>query len=505
MTVQDGDAAPTSALYAAIREVAAARPDSTAVETTGGESVSYAELVALVDRLAGGLSSRGLRPDRSVAFALRNSIGYVALIIAVARLGARYVPLMGNFDAADLRTALLRTGPALLVTDGHRDLPDGVPVVLLDELAGRPALAAPGVGARSHDGLFRTLWTSGSTGFPKLMAWRQDRFVRERRRWIADTGIRDTDVFFCRHTLDVAHATDLHVFAALLSGARLVLAAPDAPAADLLDQLAAHRITVMSALPKHYADLVAAGRPGGVDLSRLRRPLCGGAYLSPTIIRRADEVLGIRIRQIYGSTEFGLALGNMTDEVQADAGMVPVEGVQARLAPFTAAEAPAGAAAHEPDIGELVLRSDCTSEGYLDNDEANARTFRGPEFWTGDVAQRGADGSYRILGRVSEALATPAGPVLAPMLDDEIAGTGTVDAAVCLAVHPGQYGAEVAIAIRPAPGRSEVEVGELVADILRAHGLKGTVRFVDAVPRTPVGKVDKPLLRGWLGLEGASR
>ncbi|BCJ64695.1 class I adenylate-forming enzyme family protein [Polymorphospora rubra] len=491
MTAEEPDT-----LYAAVRAVAAARPDAPAVETTAGDAVSYAELVGLVDRLAGGLAARGVRADDSVAFALRNSVGYVALIIAVARLGARYVPLMGNFDAADLRTALDRTRPVLVVTDGHRDLPAGPPTTGLDELGAADPLAEPIAGV--HHRIFRTLWTSGSTGFPKLMAWRQDKFVRERRRWIADVDIRATDVFLCRHTLDVAHATDLHVFAALLSGARLVLADPTAPADVLLRQLVAHRVTVMSALPKHYEDLVAAA-DGDLDLSRLRRPLCGGAYLPPAVIRRADEVLGIRIRQIYGSTEFGLALGNMTDEVQADAGMIPVHGVGTRLEPF------AEAVGTEPDTGELVLRSDCTSEGYLDNDEANARTFRTPEFWTGDVARRGPDGSYRILGRVSEALATPAGPVLAPMLDDEIAGTGAVDIAVCLAVHPGRYAAQVAVAVRPAPGRSADEVGKIVADILDAHRLDGTVRFVDEIPRTPVGKIDKPLLRHRLGLTGGSR
>ncbi len=482
-------------LHGAVAEVADLRPDAVAVRTTAGRAVTYRELIALADRVAAGLSARGITAEQTVACVLRNDIGYVALILAVARIGVRYVPLMSNFDAADVATALERTQPALIVTDGHRSVDAGdIPTVGLDELTAETATA---LDPTRHHGIFRTLWTSGSTGFPKRMAWRQDKFVKERRRWIDDTGITADDVVFCRHTLDVAHATDLHVFAALLSGARLVLADPTHPASELLGQLQEFEATAMSALPSHYEELTeAARRLGGADLSRLHRPLCGGAYLGPEVVRQADEVLNIRIRQIYGSTEFGLALGNMTDTVQTELTMVAVEGVGTRLVPL----ADAG-----EDIGELVLISDCTSEGYLNEPEANARTFRDPEFWTGDVALRTAEGGYRILGRVTEALATAGGPLLAPMLDEQIRATGCVAEAVCLPVHPGDYGDEVLIALQPEAGTSEEAAGKAVGDIIDRHGLKASLRFVDGVPRTPVGKIDKPTMRREWGMTGVTR
>ncbi|MFV2084815.1 class I adenylate-forming enzyme family protein [Micromonospora sp. LOL_021] len=492
-------------LYQAVRDVAGRRPDAVAVRITDGACVTYRELVESTDRVAAGLAAHGVAAGDTVAVVLRNSIGYVCLILAVARLGARYVPLMANFDDAGGRTALDRARPALLVTDGHRRTPaDGPTMVDLDTLtastprpeptAHYPADSTTDSTASATTAVFRLLWTSGSTGFPKMMAWRQDRFVTERRRWLADTGIRPDDVFFCRHTLDVAHATDLHVFAALLSGAQLVLADPHAPAGTLLAQLAAHRATVTSALPQHYAELVAAARhQGRFPLPALRRPLCGGAYLSPAIIRDAADVLGVHIRQIYGTTEFGLALGNMDDVLQTDTAMVPVRGVGTRLEPFVPGH---------PDVGELVLYSDCTSEGYVDAPQANARTFRRPEFWTGDVAERTPQGGYRILGRVSETLATRDGPLPAPVLDTELATAEAVAQAVSLAVHPGDYRDAVAVAVAPADGHSGDEAVKAVEELLARHGLTGSVHLVTAIPRTPVGKIDKPLLRTRLGLAG---
>ncbi|WP_031168833.1 class I adenylate-forming enzyme family protein [Streptomyces durhamensis] len=473
-------------LYQALCDIAARQPHARAVTTTDGTAVDYAELVELVDRTAAGLREHGIGAGDAVACSLRNSIGYVALILAVARTGARYVPLMDNFDAADTATALRLTGPRVVVTDHGRALPAGAPPrVRLDDLtAAAPASRAPGA---EHAGIFRALWTSGSTGFPKQMVWRQDRFLRERRRWLADTGITAEDVFFCRHTLDVAHATDLHVFAALLSGAELVLADPHAAPDVLLRQIGEHGATAMSALPRHYEEYVRAAAGGPAPgLTRLRRPLCGGAYLSPAQMRDAAEVLGIHIRQIYGSTEFGLALGNMADVLQADLGMFAVDGVGTRLEPLSA---------DRSDLGELVLSSDCTSEGYVGSDEANARTFRGAEFWTGDVAERQADGSLRILGRVTEVLAAAGGPLPAPVLDEEIAAQCPVLESVTLPARPGEYRNDVLVAVHADPERPEHEVRKSVEAVLRGRALQGTVRLTDDIPHTPVGKPDKPLLR----------
>jgi acyl-coenzyme A synthetase/AMP-(fatty) acid ligase len=483
-------------LHGAVGRVAAARPDEVAIQTTWGPKATYRELIEEADRVAAGLLARGIGEDGTVACVLRNGIGYIAMILAVSRIGARYVPLMSNWDAADVATALERTSPDLIVHDGHRPFdPATAPTVPLEELTGTTDTTALD-GLPRHHGLFRMLWTSGSTGFPKRMAWRQDKFVKERHRWIADTEITSDDVVFCRHTLDVAHATDLHVFAALLAGARLVLTDPTAPADELLRQLQEFGATAMSALPSHYEELTEAGRrSGGVDLSRMRRPMCGGAYLGPEVVRQADEVLGIRIRQLYGSTEFGLALGNMTDTLQTELTMRAVGGVGTRLEPL------AGAG---EDIGELVLISDCTSEGYLNEPEANARTFRDPEFWTGDVALRTAEG-FRILGRVTEVLATADGPLPAPMLDERLRALDGVAEAVSLPERPGEYGNEVMVALQTAPGHTEDAVRHSAAAHLDRLGLAASLRFVDGIPRTPVGKIDKPTMRKEWGMAGVAR
>ncbi len=480
-----------TALYQAVHEVARRQPDAIAIETTAGERTTYAELLARADRIALGLRSRGVTEGRVVVCSgLANDASYVAFLLGLCAVGAAYVPLLADFDAVAVARALRMTQPVLWVgTDNHHRAGVGLPRVELAEVqtAGTPVGTAPQARVFAP-GTFRMLWTSGSTKAPKLVSWRQEPFVRERHRWIAHIEATERDAFFCRHTLDVAHATDLHAFAALLSGARLILADPAEEPATLLSQLATTGATYTSMLPNHYADMIAVARQRpGTDLSRLRRPMCGGAYASPTLIAAAADVLGIHIRNIYGSTEFGLALGNMADEVQTGGGMYPVAGVRARLEALTGSD--------RDDLGHLVLTSDCLSSGYLDDDEANAATFRGPDFWTGDVAQRLDDGNLRLLGRVTDLVLATDGPLAVTLLDEIIARQCPVAESVSLAVVTNALTNRVLVALRATPGTSDDDAVTAVDKLLAAHGLTGAVLAFDRIPRTVVGKADRALLR----------
>ncbi|WP_161789920.1 class I adenylate-forming enzyme family protein [Streptacidiphilus neutrinimicus] len=505
-----------TALYEAVASVARLRPDAIAVETTAGELTTYAELVAQADRITVGLRARGVTEGRVVVCSgLPNDASYMAFLLGVCAAGAAYVPLLADFDAAAVSRALRMTEPVLWVGPENHHRPGvtlprvelaalqaphadfaaasvtAAPDAAADAATGAELGAASGAGPQERataPGTFRMLWTSGSTKAPKLVTWRQEPFVRERRRWIAHIEATERDAFFCRHTLDVAHATDLHAFAALLAGARLILADPRAEPATLLAQLAATGATFTSMLPNHYEDLVAAaGRAPDADLSRLRRPMCGGAYASPALIATAAEVLGIRIRHVYGSTEFGLALGNMADEVQTGGGMHEVAGVRARLEALPGYE--------RDDLGQLVLTSDCTSDGYLGDDEANAATFRGPDFWTGDVAQRLDDGRLRLLGRVTDLVLAADGPLAVPQLDDLIAQRCPVAESVSLAVDADTLTDRVLVVLRAAEGTPADDAVAAVDALLAARGLTSAVLAFDRIPRTVVGKADRALIR----------
>jgi acyl-coenzyme A synthetase/AMP-(fatty) acid ligase/alpha-beta hydrolase superfamily lysophospholipase len=473
-------------LYQALREVAESRLDQPAIrDLVGSEDLTYGDLGALVDRIAGGLRDVGVDSGAVVACSMSNSVGYIAFIFAVTRIGATYVPLIREFDADDVADALRWAEPALLVVDRSRPpVATECPTIELRELVqARPVVD------RTHPfrGRFRLLWTSGSTGRAKMISWRQESLYAERTRWARHIGLTPDDVVFCRHPLDVAHATDLHMFSALLVGGVLVLADPTASDDTLLRQLDDTGATVLSALPEHYLGLArAASSTGGVRLPALRLPMCGGTYVSPDVVAEAASMLGVHLRQLYGSTEFGLAAVNLADLEQRSGEVYLVDGVTARLAPVADGDA---------DIGELVLRSSATSDGYVNDDDAQRRTFRSGEYWTGDIARRSNDGAYRVLGRVSEALAAKDGPLLAPVLDEQITRECRAAESVSLADDPECHSNRTTVVVVPRPGTTAEELECLARAVLDQHGLTGQVHVVDSIPRTAVGKPHKALLR----------
>lgn len=475
-----------SVLYEAVRRVADRRGDHVAVRSADGGETSYAELIRLVDRLTDGLSRVGVAPGDTVATRLANSPGYVGLILALARSGAVHVPISVSAGPESVDWSVGRSMPRLLVAERDHPQPSSrVKTVVLDDLLAGAAAPGPASVPGGHTGLFRLLETTGSTGSPKLVSWRQDHLLADRSAWLSYLGITADDVFLTMHPLDVAHGADVHLFPALLAGARLVLSDPEATPRHLLDDLDRSGATVFSALPRHY-ELLAGYGPR--DLSRLRLPLCGGAYLSPEVITRARDRLGIRIRRIYGSTEFGIVLGNLDDVPQEDSGMRPLPRVEVTLEPLVA-----GA----PGVGEILARSPHTSTGYHGDAAATAHAFRDGWYRTGDVAERTPSGEFRVLGRASDALPAVGGGIrFAPQVEAALQACGPVGEA---AVLPPLPGTEPFVVVTGAEGAVAVAVRAAAEGVLREQGLRVPVRVVERIPHTPVGKLDKPLIRRRFG------
>ena len=466
-----------SVLVDAVQRAAQDRRANVALCTADGDRLSYAQLIDLADRAAAALAAE-VPPGSVVATRLRNGPGYVAVILALARAGLVHLPVPVPANAEHVRAQLARTGARLIVREHDNPIDTaGVPDTTVDALTSGPVRPLPA--GEPHRGPFRLQETTGSTGTPKLVVWRQDDLLADRLAWLAYIGGRAGDRYLTMHPLDVAHSSDVHLFPALLSGARLVLSDPHASPGRLLDDLDRGGATVFSALPRHY-ELLAA--QGGVRLPRLRLPLCGGAYLAPEVITAARDRLGVRIRRIYGSTEFGIVLGNLDDVPQEELGMGPLPGVDLRVLPL---------AADRPAVGELVARSAHTATGYHDDPAATAAAFRDGWYHTGDVGERLPDGRHRILGRRGDAVPAEGQVWFAPQLEARLtAGCPVLEAAVLPPV-PGTPDTSVVIVPDGDPAAAVAAVERLLAGL----GVAARVTTTAGLPHTPVGKLDKPVLR----------
>ncbi len=459
-------------LYSVLAVQAQRRPNATAVREYNGTCTSYRELLALVDAQRAGLRAAGVKPGAVVVTRLANSVDYVALLFAMAACGVVHCPVSTEAAEEALTRQVARVAPTLVVTEPNAGgRVDDVPVVEVGWLAAHPP--EHGSPAR-HAGPCRVQETSGSTGEPRLALWRQDALLAEIENWLRVTGTGEDEVFYNMHTIDGGHAVDLHVFPALLSGATLALSlrARLSTATDLV----AAGVTVLSALPEQYAVLAEDPRP----LPRVRLPMCGGSYLSNRIVRQVADRLGIQLRRIFGSTEFGMILANLQDIIQIDTGLTPPGDVRVRLTPIPGA----------PDhIGEIEAVSSHCGTGLFG--EAEGGTRPGEWYRTGDVGRRTGPGEILPLGRVSDTVLGARETFFAPQVEEALTAAPEVREAVVLPATGGL----LTVTATAAAGTSPEDARSTVVQALDALQIEGHIVVIEHLPRTPTGKPHRQLLR----------
>lgn len=449
----------------------------TAVIDIQGATRTYGELLHDTEQLRGRLHSAGLREGDVVATQLGNSINYVALLLAMASLGLVHCPI-STASSPDHRAMRIDQVRATMLITEQGIVPDELDVLGFALCIPEPVAAEPPV-THGFTGLMRMQETSGSTGTPKLALWRQDRLFREIMHWVECAGLDASDRYFNLHTLDGGHAVDLHVFPALLTGATLYLGEVD-KVEDNLRVLDEHRITVMSALPSQYLELAKAAQRQRVRLTALENPFCGGAYLDDQVVLEAERCLGVKVKRIYGSTEFGMILANFDTRLQVNCGMRPVGDVEVELVVLDPAQ---------PDVGEIIARSSHRGSGYF---PLPAKPVEDDAYSSGDIAQRLADGSLILLGRTTDALLTRQGTQFAPALEGRIALALALERVVVL-VDP--HDCRQAHVVVQADAATAHGLQPRLVGLLEELGVQAGIVALEWIPLTPTGKPDRARLR----------
>ncbi|MDG6106862.1 amino acid adenylation domain-containing protein [Dactylosporangium aurantiacum] len=388
----------------------AARRDSDAVALVqGGRHVTYRELAARVDRLAAHLRAAGAAPDRPVGVLLHRGIDLVVAIVAIVRSGAPYLPLDPDHPAERTGTVVRDAGAALVVTDrglaGTLDGTGATPVCLdaeADRIAARPDRCPDPDIQAEH--LAYVFYTSGSTGRPKgvmvshraahnQVHWQVDRFA---------LGPGATVLFKTNVTFD---DSVVEIFAALSSGARLVIAEPGGhrDPAYLRSLLAAERVTYVRFVPTMLAALLAYG--GDTPLPALRVVKSAGEALTPELRARFLGSLGAELYNAYGPTE--TAVNVTADRCRLDGDpRVPIGAATTNVRCYVLDAALQPQPVGVP--GELCVGGVQLARGYLGRPGLTADRFvpdpfgppGGRLYRTGDLVRWRDDGRIDFLGRL---------------------------------------------------------------------------------------------------------
>ncbi|GGK70250.1 D-alanine--poly(phosphoribitol) ligase [Sphaerisporangium melleum] len=477
-------------LHELVRDSARRAPEATAV-VAGDRTLTYGELDAEADRLAGTLAAAGVRRGDRVPIWLDKSARAVVAMQAVLRLGAAYVPI-DPLSPADRAVALIRDcAPAAVVTTEPRRLTlaghdVAVPCLTGDEPPARPAGPPSDPGGSPGD-LAYILYTSGSTGVPKGVCL-SHRNALAFVDWAAAELRAGPGDRFANHAPFHFDLSVLDLYVAFRAGASVHLVPQETAYAPrlLVEFLTGRRITVWYSVP---SALILMARDGGlldVHPPDLRVLLFAGEPYPVAHLRRLREHLpGVRFLNLYGPTETNVCTFYEVDSLPADR-TVPVPIGRACSGDRVWAVREDGRVAGPGEEGELVVDGPTVMLGYW------GRPPQDGPYATGDRVVLGDDGDYRFLGRRDAQVKVRGHRVEIGEIESVLQSHPAISDAVVVLTGSGIDARLVAYLVPADERRPDLlEIKRHCAAALPRYMIVDTVNYVDALPRTPNGKVHR--------------
>ena len=462
-----------------------AAEDPTAVAIRGPDRLTSADLVARADGIARCLWQVGLRPGDRAGLLLGRSSDAVAAILAIARIGAAYVPIDPSLPPALQQRILSDAAARVLVAVADNGA--GVPLLRLDQAlpsaAELPPLPPTDPAAAAY-----VMYTSGSTGVPKgvVVPWRGVLRLVQDPDYVT---FAPTDVILHAAPLGF-DASTFEIWGALLNRAALAILPDAVPSLDAIaEALERYGVTIAWLTSGLFHAMVDARLPA---LAGVRQLLAGGDVLSPPHVARALAALpNTTLINGYGPTEnttFTCCYPIPSDhpaDMPVPIGW-PIRGTSVWLLDE------AGRPVADGEEGELCTGGDGVALGYLNRPEATAAAFvTGPDgkpiYRTGDRARRRPDGAVIFAGRKDREVKIRGKRVC---LDD-------VEAAILL--DPAVR--EAAVVFKA--GRADAFItGDVEAAALRRsllarlpeHMVPSVITVLGAMPLTRNGKLDRKAL-----------
>jgi fatty-acyl-CoA synthase len=504
---------------------------------------TYRELRARIGRLAAGLDRLGVRPGVTVAVLDWDSHRYLECFFAIPMMGAvlqtvnvRLSPAqvaytMSHAEAqvalvhrdflpllAEIRARLPKLRTVVLIDDGAGDV---LPAGFSTEYEALVADAADGFRFPQFDenAIATTFYTTGTTGDPKGVCFSHRQIVLHALAVLAAVAspahgqsFRHGDVYMPMTPMFHVHAWG-NPFVATLLGVKQVYPGRYVPE-ELLALRAREGVTYSHCVPTILQMLLAAADRTGANLAGWKMCI-GGSALSIGLAREALG-RGIDVFAGYGMSETGpvLAVTRLDGAVQVPASDEevarrcrtgqPLPLVDLRIVDADGIDVPRDDLA----VGEIVVRAPWLTPCYVGNPAASVELWRGGYLHTQDVARVDAKGSLQITDRTKDVIKTGGEWLSSIELESLISTLPNVAEVAVIAVPDERWGERPHVlvvrraATLDAPTRDAVRelVGAAVtAGRLPRYAIPDRVTFVDALPRTSVGKLNKRALREQFG------
>lgn len=502
---------------------------------TGLERVTYGEWAERTRRLGGVLDDLGVSADGRVGTFAWNTARHLELYFGVPcsgrvvhTLNIRLFPEQVTYIVNHAEDEVIFVDKSLLgvlwplvdtfttvrhivvMDDGRGELPADTGGVTIHDYEALLASASPVEFHVTDENQAASMcYTSGTTGHPKGVVY------SHRSTWLHTAGVMMADSLgACEHdrilpVVPMFHANAWGLaHAAVASGADLVMPGADLSPAALVALIEQERVTVAAGVPTIWMGVLDA--IDGHDVSSLRAIPCGGSAVPRALSEAYRAKIGLPILQAWGMTETSpvasigrvkSTLEGLGDEALADLratiGLI-APGVDFRVADqLTGDELPWDGASR----GELQVAGPWIAREYY-HDDRSAQSFTA-DGWlrTGDVVTCDAEGYLRIVDRTKDVVKSGGEWISSVELENEIMGHHAVAEAAVIGVKHPKWGERPLACVVVKPGES-LTTDELLAFLdgrVAKWWLPDDVVFIDAVPKTSVGKFSKRDLRERFG------
>ncbi|MEM8961548.1 MAG: long-chain-fatty-acid--CoA ligase [Acidobacteriota bacterium] len=508
-----------------LTERARLTPDKEAlVEVASGSRWTYRQLNDRATRVAALWRRLGLEKGDRVGILAHNRVEFLDAFFAAPKGGVVLVTLGTRLTAHELAHVVADAGCRALIYDGDfadtiAAMRDQVPTVehwlALDAPSDAPAdstdlawateiESVESVGFTREpcvgDDLYCLLYTSGTTGKPKGVMIPHRMVAWNGYNTACGWGLREDDVSPIFTPL--YHAGGLMAFLVPIFTVGGTIVLHDGFDTDQVwDVIERERCTVILGVPTIWQMLMESPRFATADLSSVRWLISGGAPL-PQYLIDVWQGRGAAFKQGFGMTEVGVNCFAMTvEDSVAKAGSIgkPMMFTDVRLVDETGADVATG------EVGEMLFRGPHVSLGYWNNEAATQAAHDADGFFhSGDLARRDADGFFYVAGREKDMIISGGVNVYPAEIEGELMRHPAVADAAVVGVPDEKWG-EIGVAFVVA--REALDDDALTSHLearLARYKLPRGYRYVDALPRTPYGKVVKGELRERFVMEAAS-
>ncbi|KPF95631.1 long-chain fatty acid--CoA ligase [Rhodopseudomonas sp. AAP120] len=488
----------------------------------GDQRMTFTEVDLLSNRIANVLiDTLKLEVGRRVGLLLNNSIYTLPLDFGFVKSRLSRVPLNSRLSLVEQQQMLEGAGVDTLIhgtdlTDRAQEIAgtmQGLKLISIGHASDPNDLLQLAQGASNAlpsrrpepDDVVITIFTSGTTGKLKAVEHTQASWGAMATNVLINMEVGEGDVML--HAASMIHASGCFIVPYWLRGG-VAAVLPGFTPASYLDAVERWKPTALNLVPTMIGMLLDHPGIEQADFSSVKSIIYGASPMPRPVMLRALKQWGPRFAQYYGQSEAPIFITHLTkadhvgpnaEQRLASCGRPSID-CEIKLVNEDGDEVAAG------EAGEIALRTPFAMKGYYNAPELNAQMFL-PDGWlrTRDVGRFDADGYLYLVDRTSDMIVTGGYNVYPREVEDALAAHPAVREVVIVGLPDDKWGESVAafVALRKDASAEEAELIAFARDRVASYKVPKQVRFIDEVPKSPVGKLLRRAVRDpfWQGRE----